>query len=108
MSKKLDNKLKTALDETRLLFLGGQVLLGFQFQAFFQDGFATLSGSAKYLSLGGLALMVVSMTLLVAPVMQHRLVERGDASQRLLRTTTRFATASLVPLALSLPRRRTS
>ena len=102
MSKKLDNKLKTALDETRLLFLGGQVLLGFQFQAFFQDGFATLSGSAKYLSLGGLVLMVVSMALLVAPVMQHRLVERGDASQRLLRTTTRFATASLVPLALSL------
>ena len=102
MSKKLDDKLKTALDETRLLFLGGQVLLGFQFQAFFQEGFATLSGSAKYLSLGGLVLMVVSMALLVAPVMQHRLVERGDASQRLLRTTTRFATASLVPLALSL------
>jgi hypothetical protein len=102
MSKKLDDKLKTALDETRLLFLGGQVLLGFQFQAFFQEGFATLSGSAKYLSLGGLVLMLVSMALLVAPVMQHRLVERGDASQRLLRTTTRFATASLVPLALSL------
>jgi Family of unknown function (DUF6328) len=102
MSKKLDGKLKTALDETRLLFLGGQVLLGFQFQAFFQDGFSTLSALAKYLSLGGLALMVVSMTLLVAPVMQHRLVERGDTSQRLLRTTTRFAAASLAPLALSL------
>jgi hypothetical protein len=102
MSKKLDGKLKTALDETRLLFLGGQVLLGFQFQAFFQDGFSTLSALAKYLSLGGLALMVVSMALLVAPVMQHRLVERGDASQRLLRTTTRFAAASLAPLALSL------
>jgi hypothetical protein len=42
MSKKLDNKLKTALDETRLLFLGGQVLLDFQFQAFFQDGFSSL------------------------------------------------------------------
>jgi hypothetical protein len=62
----------------------------------------TLSALAKYLSLGGLVLMVVSMTLLVAPVMQHRLVERGDAPQRLLRTTTRFATASLAPLALSL------
>ena len=36
MSKKLDDKVKTALDETRLLFLGGQVLLGFQFQAFFR------------------------------------------------------------------------
>jgi Family of unknown function (DUF6328) len=102
MSKKLDSKLKTALDEARLLFLGGQVLLGFQFQAFFQDGFSTLSFSAKYLSLGGLALMVVSMALLVAPVMQHRLVERGDASPRLLRTTTRFAAASLAPLAVSL------
>jgi hypothetical protein len=34
--------------------------------------------------------------------MQHRLIERGDASQRLLRTTTRFAGASLAPLALSL------
>jgi hypothetical protein len=102
MSKKLDNKLKTALDETRLLFLGGQVLLGFQFQAFFQDGFSTLSASAKYLSLGGLVLMVVSMALLVAPVMQHRLVEGGHASQRLLRITTRFAAASLAPLAMSL------
>jgi hypothetical protein len=102
MSKKLDSKLKTALDETRLLFLGGQVLLGFQFQAFFQESFPALSPSAKCLSLGGLALMVVSMALLVAPVMQHRLVERGEASQRLLQTTTRFAAASLAPLALSL------
>lgn len=102
MAKKLDSKLKTALDETRLLFLGGQVLLGFQFQAFFQDGFPALSASARFLSLGGLALMVVSMALLVAPVMQHRLIERGDASQRLLRTTTQFAAASLAPLALSL------
>jgi hypothetical protein len=33
------------------------VLLGFQFQAFFQEGFAMLSGSAKYLSLGGLVLI---------------------------------------------------
>jgi Family of unknown function (DUF6328) len=34
--------------------------------------------------------------------MQHRLVERGDASHRLLRMTTRFAAASLGPLAMSL------
>jgi hypothetical protein len=68
MSKKLDSKLKTALDETRLLFLGGQVLLGFQFQAFFQDGFSTLSSPGTYLSLAGLALMVVSIALLVSPV----------------------------------------
>ena len=102
MPKKLDSKLKTALDETRLLFLGGQVLLGFQFQAFFQDGFSTLSSLATYLSLAGLALMVISIALLVAPVMQHRLVDGGNASKRLLRTTTVFAAASLSPLGLSL------
>jgi hypothetical protein len=102
MSKKLDSKLKTALDETRLLFLGGQVLLGFQFQAFFQDGFSTLVGSATYLSLCGVLLMVLFIALLVAPAMQHRLVEGGHASERLLRVATLFAAASLVPLATSM------
>ena len=37
MSKELDRKVKTALNETRLLILGVQVLLGFEFQCFFQD-----------------------------------------------------------------------
>jgi Family of unknown function (DUF6328) len=35
----LDRKLKTALDESRLLILGAQVLFGFLFQAVFQDLF---------------------------------------------------------------------
>jgi hypothetical protein len=35
----LDQKLKTALDESRLLILGAQVLFGFAFQAVFQDLF---------------------------------------------------------------------
>jgi hypothetical protein len=39
MSSELDKKLKTAMNKTRILILGAQVLLGFQFQAFFQDGF---------------------------------------------------------------------
>jgi hypothetical protein len=47
-------------------------------------------------------LMVLSMALLVAPAMQHRLVEWGNTSERLLRATTLYAGASLVPLAISL------
>jgi hypothetical protein len=35
MSEKVDRKLKTALDETRLLILGVQILLGFEFQCVF-------------------------------------------------------------------------
>jgi Family of unknown function (DUF6328) len=102
MSKKLDQKLKLALDEVRLLFLGGQVLLGFQFQAVFQEGFSTLSDAATKCSLVGVALMVGSITLMVSPVMHHRLVERGDASKRLLNLTTGYAAASLGPLAMSM------
>ena len=102
MSKNLDGKLKLALDETRLLLLGGQVLLGFQFQAFFQEGFAGLSISATNLNLVGVSLMILSITLIVSPVMQHRLLEQGNASKRLLRATTIYAAASLAPLAISL------
>ena len=36
---KLDRRIKTALDETRLLILGSQVLFGFLFAGAFQDGF---------------------------------------------------------------------
>ena len=43
--KNLDRRVKLALDEMRLLILGVQVLLGFQFESFFQDGFAELPWS---------------------------------------------------------------
>jgi hypothetical protein len=36
---KLDRRIKTALDETRLLILGSQVLFGFPFAGAFQDDF---------------------------------------------------------------------
>jgi hypothetical protein len=36
---KLDRSIKTALDETRLLILGSQVMFGFLFAGAFQDGF---------------------------------------------------------------------
>ena len=34
-----DKKVKTALDETRLLILGAQILFGFHLNAAFQHGF---------------------------------------------------------------------
>jgi len=39
---KLDRRIKTALDETRLLILGSQVLFGFLFESVFQNGFETI------------------------------------------------------------------
>jgi hypothetical protein len=102
MSDNLPKQLKTALDETRLLVLGVQVLLGFQFQVFFQDGFSDLQVSSRYISLTALMLLVLSIALLITPSMLHQLVERGNSSSRLLRSATLCAGAALVPLAISL------
>jgi Family of unknown function (DUF6328) len=102
MSSELDKKLKTALNETRLLILGAQVLLGFQFQAFFQDGFSELSQHSRYLSLFGLLSIVLAVTFLIVPSMQHRLVEQGRSSTRLIGATSFYTGLGLAPLALSL------
>ena len=102
MSDQLDRKLKTALDETRLLILGIQVLLGFQFQAFFQNGFAQLSAFSQSICAAGLALQTLALGLLIVPSMEHRLVEKGSSSSRLLRATSFYATTALAPFSLSL------
>lgn len=102
MSEVLPRKLKTALDETRLLIVGVQVLLGFQFQAFFQDGFTDLRVSSRYASLGALMLLVLSTALLITPAMLHQLAETGNSSTRLLKATTLSAGAALALLTISL------
>jgi hypothetical protein len=99
---KLDRRIKTALDETRLLILGSQVLFGFLFQSVFQNGFDTLSRTSQYLVCAALALMVLSIGCLVAPSMQHRIVEAGQSTLRLERTTTTFAAWGLLPFMVNL------
>ena len=54
----LRRKVKTALDENRLLMLGAQVLFGFQLNSVFQEVFPDLSATTRLLDCAGLALMV--------------------------------------------------
>jgi len=65
----LSKKVKTALDETRLLMLGAQVLFGFQLNAVFQEAFADLSQTTRLLACAGQLLMVIAIALLIAPSM---------------------------------------
>jgi hypothetical protein len=98
----LEAKVKTALDETRLLILGSQILFGFQLNGSFQEGFGDLSSAAKSLAAIAFALMAFSVACLVAPSMQHQLVEKGDVSVRLHRATGLFAAIALLPFSVSL------
>jgi hypothetical protein len=99
---KLERKVKVALDETRLLILGAQILLGFQFIAAFQDLFADLPRFVRALHAAALFLMVACIGFLIAPSMQHRIVERGRESVRILHVAGGMAAAALILFAVSL------
>jgi hypothetical protein len=99
---RLNKKVKTALDETRLLILGAQVLFGFQFNGMFQEAFGDLKLSLRLVLVTSLCLIILSFGLLIAPSMQHRLVERGEDTNRIHSATTALAGLALLPLALAL------
>jgi hypothetical protein len=98
----LNRKVKTALDENRLLLLGAQVLFGFQLQAVFQDMFAQISELARGVDCVALMLMALAIGLLIAPSMRHRIVEAGADTNEVHSAAGLFAGAALVPLGTSL------
>jgi hypothetical protein len=97
-----DQQVKTALDETRLLILGAQILFGFHLNGAFQTGFSELSAFSRGLHAASFLTMAVAVALLITPSLQHQLIDGGRATARILTATTGFAAAALLPIALSL------
>jgi hypothetical protein len=93
---------KTALDETRMLVLAAQILLGFELSGVFREGFANLPRHTRLLDGAALMLMVVSITLLVTPESYHQIVDIGEDTGRFHRLISRMTTFALTPFALSL------
>ena len=75
----LEAKLKTALDESRLLILGAQVLFGFLFQSFFQERFGALPEAGRLALTAGLVFLLASVGLLIAPSLHHQVRFGGDS-----------------------------
>lgn len=98
----LRDKVKTTLDEGRILIIGAQVLLGFQFRSILEPGFEKLPEHAKYVKLAGLGALLLAMTLLIWPCAYHRIVEEGEDTQRLNRFATAVMGIALLPFALGL------
>jgi hypothetical protein len=98
----LSKKVKTALDETRMLILGAQILLGFQFRGVFSDGYEQLPSHALYLDGIALGLMICVIALLITPGPYHRIVEDGNDSGSFHRLVTIIAGIALLPFALAL------
>jgi magnesium-transporting ATPase (P-type) len=98
----LSKKVKVGLDETRILILGSQILLGFQFQVAFRPAFETLPLHDRLVWVGALGLITLAVAFLVTPSVQHRVVEGGHDTKRLLGVIGRYAGLSLAPFASAL------
>lgn len=99
---KLKDKVKTALDEARMLVLGCQVLIGFQFQAVYQDGFSRLDFWPRLTHTLGLGLMIVALGFLMAPGAFHILAEGQRPTRKISDVVTDFTGVALLPLAVGL------
>jgi DMSO reductase anchor subunit len=98
----LREKIKTALDESRMLILGSQVLVGFQYRSVFELTFEKLPEATKMLELVTLVVMLVGIALLMSPGAYHRIVHNGEESEDLHAFTTKVMDIALLPLALAL------
>lgn len=99
---KLKDKIENALSEGRMLVLGSQVLMGFQFRSVFEPAFPKLPPTSHYLKLCSLSLMLIALGLLLAPGAYHRIVEEGEDTDRLHRFTSRVMGYALLPFAIAL------
>src|SRR5258708_14970064 len=98
----LGKKIKIALDETRMLVMGVQILIGFQFSGMFQPAYGRLPMSSRDLGLLAMLLQIMTLALLIFPSLHHRLVEDGNDSDEFHALIGRIATIALAPFALSL------
>lgn len=102
MRPELTLQIQQALDETRILMLGTQVLVGFGFRSFFEEGYVSLPRSTQHWMLFELILLLFAMALLIMPGNYHRIVEHGESRPSLRRLTTRVVGVALLPFAAAL------
>lgn len=104
MADKTDfkDRVKLSLDESRMLMLGMQVLLGVEFNSVFQETFSQLPVGLQQLKLAAMGLQLIALGFIVSPIPFHQLVGRGENSPHTVSHVTRAVTIALLPFALGL------
>ena len=92
---KLKDKIENVLNETRILVLGIQILIGFAFRTFFEPGFDRMAPHTQQLQLVALGLMLLGFGVLMLPVPYHRIVLHGRNTGELHRLATATVTTGL-------------
>jgi len=73
-------RVKTALDETRLLILGAEILFGFHLNGAFQNDFNGLAPHARTLHAVSFMMMAICIALLIAPAPMPRRARSGSTN----------------------------
>jgi DMSO reductase anchor subunit len=98
----LKDRIKTALDESRMLILGSQVLVGFHYRAVFEQSYQKLPASSQTIKLGALVIMLLVTALLMSPGPYHRIVHNGEDHEDVHNFATRVMDVALLPFAVVL------
>lgn len=98
----LRQKVKLSLDEARLLVLGSQILLGFQYRSVLQSGFDALPMAYQHLKVASLIALLLTILLLMWPASYQQIAEDGEVTADLHRFATRAMCWALAPFALAL------
>ena len=98
----LREKIKFALDESRMLILGAQVFLGLGFRSAFEPAFERLPKSSQAIKLTSLVILLVTIGLLMAPGSYHRIVRAGSDAQDVHDFATTLMDVALIPFVMAL------
>ncbi len=99
---KITEKIKQVLTEIRMVLPGSQALLGFQFVIIVMSNFDKLPASSRFMHLASLTAVAISTILLITPAAYHRIVERGEDSERFHNFAGRLLLWAMFFLALGL------
>ena len=98
----LKDKIQNALDEARMLVLGSQILVGFEYRSAFEPGFTRLPPHAQYVKMVSLAIMLVGVLLIMWPSAYHQIVADGEDRPDVHGFTSTILCCALLPFALGL------
>jgi hypothetical protein len=96
----LSDHIENALNETRMLLLGGQVLLGFSYRICFEERFDHIPWNAQLAEVTGLAIMSGALGWLIWPAAFHQIAQHGRESQAVHTFATHILDWALLPFAL--------
>src|SRR3954470_4347497 len=102
MATELKDRIKTGLDESRMIVLVVQVLIGFECRAAFEPRFTQLPPAAQILKMVSFGLLIVALAVLLGVPAYHRIAEAGEDTPVGECVIKRLLSCALLPFAAAL------